>query len=419
MSEVTLVAPRPVRCAVYARKSSEEGLDQAFNSLDAQREAAEAYVASQRQEGWFVVPETYADGGFTGANMERPGLRKLMTAIEAGHIDCVVVYKVDRLSRSLLDFARLMGVFERHGVSFVSVTQQFNTSAPVGRLTLNILLSFAEFERDLISERTRDKKAAAKRKGMWTGGYLPLGYDLDPQGGKLVVNDSEAVRVRTIYEWFAQHPSIEATLAQIGRRGWNTKSWVTAKQKLHEGAPFTEGTLRRLLMNEIYIGLVHYRGKSYRGEHHRIIDRVLWKRVQALVPLAEKVPARKQATKNMALLSGLLHCAKCDHPMAHISNRRAARQYRYYVCRSGACSGQSVPAGALESSILDRLEELAREPARRRLRRRIKALGQLWREWAVTELIPAVQALVERVSYDRDTGDVAIRLRQRQEKLHG
>jgi len=233
------------------------------------------------------------------------------------------------------------------------------------------------------------------------------------------VNDSEAVRVRTIYEWFAQHPSIEATLAEIDRRGWITKSWVTAKQKRHEGAPFTEGTLRRLLTNAIYIGVVHYRGKSYRGEHHRIIDRVLWKRVQALVPLAARVPTRRRDSKNTALLSGLLHCAKCDHPMAHIANRRASRQYRYYVCRAGACSGQSVPARALESSLLDQLEELARDPARRRLRRKIKALGQLWRELPVTELIPVIRALVERVSYDRAAGDVAILLRQKQERLHG
>jgi site-specific DNA recombinase len=416
MSDTALAAPRPVRCAIYARKSSEEGLDQAFNSLDAQREAAEAYVASQRQEGWFVVPGIYADGGFTGANMERPGLRKLMADIEAGHIDCVIVYKVDRLSRSLLDFARLMGVFEQHGVSFVSVTQQFNTSAPVGRLTLNILLSFAQFEKDLISERTRDKKAASKRKGMWTGGYIPFGYDLDPRGGKLVVNEGEAARVRTIFDWFAQHRSIEPTLAEIERHGWTTKSWVTAKQKRHQGIRFTEGTLRHLLTNEIYIGLVHYRGKSYRGEHKRIVDRGLWKKVQSSVTVIEKTPAPKRASKNEALLSGILHCGTCDHPMAHISSRRAARQYHYYVCRAGTCGGQSVPAHALESSILDRLEELAREPARRRLRHRIKALGHLWRELPTTELIPAIQALVERVNYNRGTGVVAILLRQKREK---
>src|SRR5438105_6244286 len=198
MSEAAVLIPQPVRCAIYTRKSTEEGLDKEFNSLDAQREAAEAFIQSQRQEGWLAVPHKYDDGGFTGAHMERPALGRLMADIENQKIDCVVVYKVDRLSRSLLDFARMMSVFEQHGVSFVSVTQQFNTRTPIGRLTLNILLSFAEFERDIIRERTRDKKAAAKRKGKWTGGYVPLGYDLDPHGGKLVVNEAEAEQVRGI-----------------------------------------------------------------------------------------------------------------------------------------------------------------------------------------------------------------------------
>src|SRR5947208_11954848 len=201
----------PVRCAIYTRKSTEEGLEQEFNSLDAQREAAQAYIASQRQEGWLALPYPYDDGGWTGGNMDRPALGQLMRDIEAGRMDCVVVYKVDRLSRSLLDFARIMGLFEKHGVSFVSVTQQFNTRTPVGRLTLNILFSFAQFELEIISERTRDKKAAAKRKGKWTGGYLPLGYDLDAHLRRLIVNPEEAERVRAILELLTKVRSLEAT----------------------------------------------------------------------------------------------------------------------------------------------------------------------------------------------------------------
>jgi len=193
-----------VRCAIYTRKSTEEGLNRPFSSLDAQREAAEAYILSQKAEGWSALPHAYEDGGFSGGNMDRPALARLLAEVERGGIDCVVVYKVDRLSRSLLDFARIIGLFEKHQVSFVSVTQQFNTSVPVGRLTLNILLSFAQFEREIISERTRDKKAAAKRKGKWTGGCPPLGYDLCPQGGKLVVNELEAEQVRAIYRKFAR-----------------------------------------------------------------------------------------------------------------------------------------------------------------------------------------------------------------------
>jgi site-specific DNA recombinase len=212
--------PSPVllRCAIYTRKSSEEGLEQEFNSLDAQREAAEAFILSQRREGWRALPDLYDDGGCTGANMDRPALTRLLQAVEAGELDCVVVYKVDRLSRSLLDFTRMLSVFEKHKVSFVAVTQQFNTSTSLGRLTLNILLSFAQFERELIGERTRDKISAARRKGKWVGGCPVLGYDVDPGGGRLVVNEEEAKRVRAIFALFEKHRSALPTLAEIERR---------------------------------------------------------------------------------------------------------------------------------------------------------------------------------------------------------
>ena len=212
------VPPPVVRCAIYTRKSTEEGLEQEFNSLDAQREAAEAYILSQKAEGWCALPQRYDDGGFSGGNIDRPALAKLLADVEAGLLDSVVVYKVDRLSRSLLDFARILGIFEKHHISFVSVTQQFNTSVPVGRLTLNILFSFAQFEREIISERTRDKKAAARRKGKWTGGFIPLGYDLYPGCGGLVINEQEAERVRSIYRLFA-HGLLE-------RRWWRFRSAV-------------------------------------------------------------------------------------------------------------------------------------------------------------------------------------------------
>ncbi len=201
--------PSRLRCAIYTRKSTEEGLDQEFNSLDAQRDAAEAFILSQRREGWIALPELYDDGGYTGANMDRPALSKLLHAVEAGELDCVVVYKVDRLSRSLLDFTRMLSVFEKHQVSFVAVTQQFNTSTSLGRLTLNILLSFAQFERELIGERTRDKMSAARRKGKWVGGCPVLGYDVAPGGGRLMVNEEEAARVRSIFTLFEEHRSVQ------------------------------------------------------------------------------------------------------------------------------------------------------------------------------------------------------------------
>jgi site-specific DNA recombinase len=238
-----LSANRTVRCAIYTRKSTEEGLQQEFNSLDAQREAAEAFIASQRHEGWTLIPDSYDDGGYTGANMERPALKRLLADIEAEKVDCVVVYKVDRLSRSLLDFARMVAIFEKRGASFVSVTQQFNTTASLGRLTLNILLSFAQFERELIAERTRDKMSAARRKGKWVGGSPVLGYDVAPGGGKLVVNEDEARRVRAIFDLYLEYRTLIPTVGEINRRGWTTKQWTTKNGREHCGKPFTKSGL--------------------------------------------------------------------------------------------------------------------------------------------------------------------------------
>jgi len=218
-----------IRCAIYTRKSTDEGLEQEFNSLDAQREAGEAYIASQKHEGWVCMPDRYDDGGFTGGNMERPAMKRLLADIEAGGIDCIVVYKVDRLSRSLLDFARVMETFEKHSVAFVSVTQQFNTSTSMGRLMLNVLLSFAQFEREIISERTRDKIAATRRKGKWSGGMPMLGYDVDLRGGRLLVNENEARTVRTIFELYLEHQSLIETVKVLNSRGWATKRWATRK----------------------------------------------------------------------------------------------------------------------------------------------------------------------------------------------
>src|SRR5664279_1806722 len=237
--------PSRLRCAIYTRKLTEEGLDQEFNSLDAQREAAEAFIRSQRREGWVALPEFYDDGGFTGANMDRPALGRLLKDVEAGELDCVVVYKVDRLSRSLLDFTRMLSIFEEHKVSFVAVTQQFNTSTSLGRLTLNILLSFAQFERELIGERTRDKMSAARRKGKWIGGYPLLGYDVDPAGGRLLINKEEAERVRAIFALFEQHGSARLTLAEIERRGWRLKSWTRKTGQFRAGGEFAFHRLRR------------------------------------------------------------------------------------------------------------------------------------------------------------------------------
>src|SRR5580658_6907253 len=243
-----------VRCAIYTRKSTEEGLDQEFNSLDAQREASEAFIASQKNEGWQVITDHYDDGGYTGGNMDRPALKRLLAAVEARSVDCIVVYKVDRLSRSLLDFARIIEILDRNGVSFVAVTQQFNTTSSLGRLTLNILLSFAQFERELIGERTRDKMSAARKKGKWVGGCPVLGYDVDRGGGRLVVNEEEAERVRAIFALFEETGSVRRTLAEIERRGWRLKSWKCKRGDVRTGGQFTLNSLRRLLGNILYTG---------------------------------------------------------------------------------------------------------------------------------------------------------------------
>ena len=280
-SEETLSSNRSLRCAVYTRKSTEDGLTQEFNSLEAQRQAAEAYIASQRQMGWTLVEQRYDDGGYTGGNLERPALQHLLGDIQQGEIDCVLVYKIDRLSRSLLDFARLMEIFERHRVSLVSVTQPLNTTASLGRLTLNILLSFAQFEREIIADRTRDKMAAARRKGKWVGGRPPLGYDVTAGGGKLVGNVEEAQQVRATFALYLQQRSLDAVLTQLEARQWRTKRWRTQEGKEHAGRLFTKTSLKRLLGNVLYRGQVSHQGEVYAGEHKAIVDQDVWEQANA------------------------------------------------------------------------------------------------------------------------------------------
>ena len=278
-SEEEAPSSTPLRCAIYTRKSTEEGLNQEFNSLEAQREGAAAYIASQRQLGWTLVSERYDDGGYTGGNLERPALQRLLHDIKQGQIDCVLVYKVDRLSRSLLDFARLMEIFERHQVCLVSVTQPLNTTSSLGRLTLNILLSFAQFEREMIADRTRDKMAAARRKGKWVGGKPVLGYDVAATGGRLVVNAEEASRVQAVFGLYLQHRSLNVVLEELQGRRWTTKHWRTRDGKEHLGRPFTKPTLVRLLRNVLYLGQVSHRGDVYAGEQSAIVEKSVWEGV--------------------------------------------------------------------------------------------------------------------------------------------
>lgn len=275
--------PQEIRCAIYTRKSTEEGLEQEFDSLDAQREVGEAFIKSQLAEGWTCLPTRYDDGGFTGGNMDRPALRRLLADIEAGKVDCVVVYKVDRLSRSLLDFARMMQTFETHKVAFTSVSQQFNSATSMGRLVLNVLLSFAQFEREIISERTRDKIAATRRKGKWAGGRPIFGYDVDPQTFKLVVNPLEAEQLKAIFALYLEHEALLPVVHELDRRGWANKQWASRKGTPCGGDTFTKSSLYRLLTNVAYAGKVRYKAEVHPGEHTAIIDPATWQRVQSLL----------------------------------------------------------------------------------------------------------------------------------------
>jgi site-specific DNA recombinase len=361
-------ATKSVRCAIYTRKSTEEGLDQAFNSLDAQREAAKAYIASQKHEGWTCLPDRYDDGGYSGGSMDRPALRRLLTDVEAGRVDAVVVYKVDRLSRSLLDFSRIIGSLDEQGVTFVSVTQQFNTTTSMGRLTLNILLSFAQFERETIAERTRDKMSAARRKGKWIGGSPLLGYDLDPNGGRLLVNEAEAVQVRGIFDLYLETESLLETARELNRRGWTAKRWVTRAGPERGGKPFTKGTLFALLTNATYTGEVDFRGTVYPGEHAGIVDAAVWERVQRLLRRNGRAGGQAARNKHGALLSGLLRCGPCDSGMTHTYSQKGERRYRYYVCGHArqhgweTCPTKSIPAGEIERFVVDRIRAIGTDP---------------------------------------------------------
>ena len=349
---VDSAGPKLVRCAIYTRKSTEEGLEQAFNSLDAQREAAEAYVASQRHQGWVVSPERFDDGGYTGANMDRPGLKRLMEAVERGEVDCVVVYKVDRLSRSLLDFARIMQVLEQRNASFVSITQQFNTTASIGRLTLNILLSFAQFERELISERTRDKIAAARRKGKWVGGCPPLGYDVSPEGGRLVVNAAEADCVREIFAAYLRCGSVPAVAEEMNRRGNVTKQWTSRKGRRHEGGAFTQNAVLTILNNYTYCGKVKYRGEIYPGEHPPIIDEQVWEETSRV--RERKVTRARREVSVEYPLNGRLRCSSCGNTMVGTYTMRSGRQHRYYVCQGASRNGwKSCPTKSVNAALIE------------------------------------------------------------------
>ena len=414
----TKITPK-VRCAIYTRKSSEEGLDMEFNSLDAQREACAAYILSQKPEGWVAVADRYDDGGISGGTLERPALKRLIADIEFGKVDVVVVYKIDRLSRSLMDFAKLVEVFERRGVTFVSVTQSFNTTTSMGRLTLNILLSFAQFEREVIGERIRDKVAASRRKGMWMGGYVPLGYRVENR--KLLVDEVEAASVRLIFERFVKLGSIKLLMREL----------QAANIRSRRGYMLDKGALYKLLNNRVYIGEAVHKGEAYPGEHEAIISADLWQRARAIMGESPRMRANQTRLSGPSLLRGLIFSPNGD-AMSPSHTRKGDRLYRYYVTQSvlkrgpGTCPVGRIPAAEIEMAVIEQLRGFLRAPelivrtwmtatqhderlTEAEVRDAFERLDPMWDELFPAEQARIVQLLVERVDVKVD--GIAIRLR--------
>jgi len=344
-----------VRCAIYTRKSTEEGLDQSFNSLDAQREACEAYVRSQRHEGWTLTPDSYDDGGHSGGNMERPALKRLLADVEAGRVDVIVVYKVDRLTRALSDFAKIVEVLDKREASFVSVTQSFNTTTSMGRLTLNVLLSFAQFEREVTGERIRDKFAASKAKGMWMGGTIPLGYDIKDR--KLIVNEVEAEQVRHVFRRYAALGSGRLLIEELRATGYRTK-----RAGSRGGNIFARGSLFHLLNNRLYLGEITHRGTAYPGQHDAIVAQELWDAVQETMSRQRVERQRGSNSVHPSLLAGRIHDGE-GRRMSPSHAVKSGKRYRYYVtpaddCTTGDPTPWRIPAIEVETAVVSLLKTM-------------------------------------------------------------
>jgi site-specific DNA recombinase len=406
--------PKRLRCAIYTRKSSEEGLDMEFNSLDAQRDACEAYIASQKAEGWAAIRERYDDGGYSGGSLERPALTQLIKDIKDGLVDVVVVYKIDRLSRSLVDFTRLVDVFDQHSVTFVSVTQSFNTTSSMGRLTLNILLSFAQFEREIIGERIRDKFSASRKRGMWMGGYVPLGYDVRDR--KLVVNQAEAKVVRMVFERFAALGSATTLARVVQAEGVRSK----------RGRPIDKGAIYKLLNKRVYLGEAVYKGVSYPGEHEAIVSRQLWDAAHAILKESPRARAVRTRDRSPALLKGIIFSAS-GAAMTPTFTRKGDRLYRYYVSMDHV-RGRPVPEGLaptrlpadmVEATVVAEMRRMIATPEsaarildrfqqenvfcdQRELLAELRRFNKLWDVLFPAERARIVRLLVDRVTVDAE-----------------
>jgi site-specific DNA recombinase len=356
------------RCAIYTRKSSDEGLEQEFNSLDAQRLAGENYIASQAHEGWECIPTQYNDGGYSGGNMERPGLQKLFQDIKDGKIDCIVVYKIDRLTRSLLDFSKIIEILDEYKCSFVAVTQSFNTSNSMGRLMLNVVLSFAQYERELTSERIRDKFAASSKLGMWMGGNPPLGYD--PKDRELIINEKEAETVKLIYQRFLEIESVTETARTMNNQGYRTKIWTSEGGKLYSGAAFSKKAIRHILQSPVYAGKILHKGNIYQGKHSFIIEPEVWEKVQNIFTHKDTQIIKPLARVNTTpMRKGIFFCGCCNVSMTpSYCMKKNGIRYRYYTCSnklravSEACKIKTISAAEVESLVTEQILQLIRSP---------------------------------------------------------
>lgn len=358
-----------VRCGIYTRKSHDV-MESAFNSLDAQRESAENYIASQKLNGWVALPDHYDDGGFTGGNMERPALKQLLADVENGKIDCVLVYKIDRLSRSLIDFTKLIELFNKHNVSFISVTQHFSTIDSAGRMMLNILITFSQFEHEIIRERIRDKVAASKRRGKYCGGSPVIGYDADIEKKKLVVNGPEAEIVRYAFRRFVELGSGKELACDLNEKGYRTKTWTSKKELTHGGQLWNQSHVYRMLRNPLYAGLVKHNDKTFPGEHEAIIAPEEWHQIQASLKDNQRRKDGDSGARINSPLQGVLKCGHCGGAMgATYTGKKGGKRYAYYICMTdykraqSICPVRSVSAGDIEKTVLEQLGAVFRTPA--------------------------------------------------------
>lgn len=370
MKSAIATAPQSrIRCAIYTRKSSGEGLDREHSSLDSQRDYCESYVRRHAGNGWELLPTRYDDGGFSGGNTDRPALQRLFADIAEGHIDMVVVYKIDRLSRSLLDFARMVELFDRKKVEFASATQPFNTTDSSSRLMLNVVLSFAQYEREIISERTRDKIASSRKRGIWWGGRPPLGYTIDPDSSKLAVVAEEAALLRTVFDTYIETRSLEQTARILNDRGAKTKSWCYRDGRRVGGLPWDKPHVRLAITNVTCRGLVSHRSDAYEGTHERIIPEETWHMANEILAKNARSGADRAQPLRLGLLNGLLRCAPCGCAMSHTTAVRKSKCYRYYSCGRAARAGRdscpcpSVPAEQLEGFVLSKIRAMLQDRA--------------------------------------------------------